>query len=215
MLRLAILLLPIFFLVSCQTYVSQIKTAYKFEERKLKLKEGINKTSKDFGLIPLTNESLANGYIEIRFYRFGSGYIVPVYKELGVKKSVLILKLINSEWSATAIRDTVELKENSQRIEKRISEELCPATASWENLFQQLVDEEILTVSPDQDEGIYPDATLYVIETKINQNYRLAYSQIPNEAAEEKGSKQIAKLFNLVFKEFGASDFQAPTKLFE
>lgn len=214
MLKFAILLLPIFFSFSCQTYVSQIKTAYKFEERKLKLKEGINKTSKDFGLIPLANESLPNDDIEIRFYRFGS-LAIPVYRELGVKKSVLILKRTNSEWSATAIRDTVELKENSPRIEKRISDELCPATSSWENLFQQLVDEEILTVSPDQDEGEYADASFYLIETNINGHYRFAYSQVPNEAAEEKGSKQIAKLFNLVFKEFGASDFQAPTALFE
>ncbi|MEK7725436.1 MAG: hypothetical protein AAB336_13870 [Acidobacteriota bacterium] len=208
MLKFAILLVPIFFLVSCESYIPQSKEAKEFEERKKELKESIRKTSIDFGLAPLADKTLSNDDLEIRFNRFGSGYIMPAYNDLLVKQSVFILKRTNSEWSANVIRDTFGLNE------KRISEQVSPASG-WDNLFQQLSDEDILTVSPDQDEEVYSDATFFLIETNIDQRYRFAYSYIPNEASEEKGSKQVAKLFNLVLKEFDATDFQAPTRLFE
>lgn len=205
MLKFAGLLLTGFFLISCQM---QSKESKAFEERKKEVKESIRKTSIDFGLSPLVDKILPNSDIEVRFYCFGNSYIAPVYKDLRIKTSVLILKRTNSEWSANVIRDTYGLKE------KRISEQLNPIS-NWENLFQKLSKEEILTVSSDQNEGIYPDATFYLIETNIDQKYNLAFSSVPNEVAEEKGAKQIAKLFNLVAKEFKASDFQASEKKFQ
>lgn len=208
MLRIVILTISIFFLISCQKNIEQIKELNRFEERNNQLKKSIKETSIDFGLVPLADKTVSNGNIEIRFYHFGNSYIMPAYNDLLIKQNVFILKRINSEWSASIIRDTFDVKE------KRIIEQVSPISG-WDNLFQQLSDKEILTVSPDKDEDYYNDATLYVIETNINHKYQVAYSQVPNEASEEKGSKQIAKLFNLVFKEFGATDFQAPTNLFE
>lgn len=210
MLKSAILLLSIFFLVSCQSYVSQSKEAKEFEEHKQELKEGVKKASNDFGLTPLSDKTLSDGDMEIRFYRFGNSYIKPVYNDLRVNKSVFILKQVNSEWSANIIREM----EKSQPSGKRIIEQLYPKS-DWEDLFQQLVYEQILTVSPDQDEANYPDATFYLIETNIDHRCRLAFSSVPNEAGKEEGSKQMANLFNIVAKEFDISDFQAPAKLFE
>ena len=209
MLKFLLALFPIFFLISCQSYVSQVKKSIEIEERNQKRKEQVKTASIDFGLYPLENISLPENDLEIRYYRFGSGYIMPAYNDLIDRKSVLILRRIDSNWSVEIIRDIDEKKV------RRISERPNLSQSDFENLYQKLNDENIANLIHNKDGEIYPDATLYAIETNINNEYDFTYSQVPNEAAKEKDSKQIAKLFNLIAEEFDASDFQALTRLLE
>ncbi|MBX7172562.1 MAG: hypothetical protein K1X72_16460 [Pyrinomonadaceae bacterium] len=209
MLKFLITLFPIFFLLSCQSNISQIKKSIEVEKLNQDRKRQIKTASIDFGLYPLENISLPENDLEIRYYRFGSGYIMPAYNDLIVRKSVLILRRIDSNWSVEIIRDIDEKKV------RRISERPNFQQSDLENLYQKLNDENIANLTHNQDGEIYPDATLYAIETNINNDYDFTYSQVPNEAAEEEDSKQIAKLFNIVAKEFEASDFQALARLLE
>ena len=215
MLKFWLILFPIFFLASCQNYVSQVKKSIEIERLNQTRKEGVKATSIDFGLYPLEEIGLPENDLEVRFYRFGGGYIMPTYKELMIRKSVLILRRIDSKWFVEVIRDIEEIKENKSKRVRRISEKPISKNSDLENLYQKLSKENIANLIDNQNGELYSDATLYAIETNIDNEYDFTYSYVPNEASEEKDSRQIAKFFNLIANEFEASDFQAPTKLFE
>ena len=214
MLKFATLLVSFFFLFSCQKEISQTKTDYKSGEFKPKEIENVKKASLDFSIPILADAELPRDDIEIRFYRFGNSYILPAYNGLLIAKNVLILKRTNSEWSGTVIRDVDEKQENKAKIKKRIIEQLKSPKSSWESLAQNLVSEDLLTLSYNPNDE-FQDATLYVMETKISGKYHLSYSYTPNEASEIKEESEFAKFFNIVAEEFNFSDFKAPKRLLE
>lgn len=146
--------------------------------------------------------------LEARFYLF-AGFSFPKYQDRVVNNSVLILKRTNENWSAKIIRDTIRLQESEPRPKKRISEELNPPTSNWESFWQHLKNEKVLSLSTGEFDGGGADTWLYVIETKVNDEYRFYHFNSPFEACEIIESRQVAKIFNLLAKEFNVADISA------
>lgn len=206
MLKITVFLIPILFFASFQNCILRSEKDIALIKLNQQHKEGIKQSAKEFGLDVLENTKLSRNDIEIRFYRFGSSYVLLSQGDLLIKKSVLILKKTDNRWYAKVVR-------NISQSEKQITEQLNLIDS--ENLYQKLVNEKITSLFPNKTEEFFEDSTLYAIEIKINDKYDFTYCYVPNEVSEEKDSKQIAKLFNIVAQEFDFADFQAPTNLFE
>ncbi|MEK7725435.1 MAG: hypothetical protein AAB336_13865 [Acidobacteriota bacterium] len=168
------------------------------------LKDRLKKEALSSGLSPLIDSTFPKEDIEIRFYLFPS-YIMPSYKGSAVEKSLFQLKRSGSNWSAKIIRETL-CKNNSR---ERITETLNSPKSNWENLWKQLQNGNILTIETGIEDGLDPDTWLYIIETKVDGEYRYFYFWSPNEKSEVKESVQIAKIFNLIAEEFDVSDVKA------
>ena len=214
MLRIIVFLIPILFLASFQNCILRSDEDIKLEKFNQQYEDNFKKASKKFGLTNLEESSLSRNDIEIRFHRVSSGYIVFEHNDLLINTSILVLKRVDGKWDAKVISNTFETKDNA-KVYKLITEIPKLSDSDLKNTYQKLTNERIITLTPNQTLEMFGDATLYAIETKINKKYDFTFSYVPNDASEEKDSKQIAKLFNIVAKEFELHYFQAPTHLFE
>ncbi len=131
-----------------------------------------------------------------------------IYKDLGVKESVFILKRTNGNWSAKVFRNTVNQKLD---VEKLIKTKLDAPKSGWENVWRNFVNNELLTF-PDSVSGeviFSPDAGSCIIETKVDGLYK-NYQHAGNQEIRE--IRHTAKILNIIADEFNLEDFQASRK---
>ncbi|MDQ3130355.1 MAG: hypothetical protein M3Q99_06295 [Acidobacteriota bacterium] len=169
-------------------------------------KENTDRLSK-FGLYDLERRPAANDDIEVRVWQITDLYM-RIYQDLGVKESVFILKRINGNWSARVFRNTINQKTG---IEKQIKTKLDVPQSGWENVWQNLINSELLifpdSVSrksiPDPDEGIC------IMESKVDGIFK-TYRPAGNREIRE--IRHTAKILNIIAEEFDLEDFQATKK---
>ncbi len=125
---------------------------------------------KEFGLYDLEKQQIAKDDLEIRVWQISDLYM-RVYKDLGVKESVFILKRSNGNWSAEVFRNTVKPKSD---VEKQIKTKLDVPKSGWENVWQDFVSNELLTfpdsVSGEIISGLHTGSC--IIESKVDGVYK-------------------------------------------
>ncbi len=164
---------------------------------------------KKFGIYDLEKHPISKDDLEIRVWQI-SGLAVRIYKGLGVKESVFILKRTNGNWSAKVFRNTINLKSD---VEKLIKTKLDAPKSGWENVWQNFVSNELLTF-PDSISGeveIALDAGSCIIETKVDGIFK-TYTHAGNQETRE--IRHTAKILNIIAEEFNSEDAKA-TKKFE
>jgi hypothetical protein len=131
---------------------------------------------------------------------------MPMWKDLAVETGVFILKRINGKWSATVIRNTVKYNKES-KIQRRINTQLEEPKAGWENLWENLVKEGVVTLPDGLDVGVLPDpdAFSFTMETKYEGIYRV-YSYYSGYK-EIKEARHMAEIVNIISNEFNLEDF--------
>lgn len=168
------------------------------------LKNKLRDTAIKNGLKPLAADSLPKENIEIRLYLFAS-FFAPVYKGLPMDEGVLILQKNGANWSGKIIRNVI--KPNSAK--ERITTPLNLPASGWENLLQKLQSDNIFAPPEKAETTSKNDTSLYVIETKENGSYNYYYFHVPKENSAIEEEKRVAVIFNLIAKEFDATDFKA------
>lgn len=162
---------------------------------------------KEFGLYDLEKRPIEKDDIEIRVWQFSDLYM-RIYKNLAVKESVFILKRTNGNWSAKVFRNTVNQKSGTEKL---IKTKLDAPQSGWGNVWQHLVNNELLTF-PDSVSGelaYVSDAGIFITESKIDgifKTYRYA------ENGEIREIKHTAKILSIIADEFDLEDFQATKK---
>ena len=162
---------------------------------------------KKFGLYDLEKQWISKDDLEIRVWQISDLY-VRVYKNFGVKESVFILKRTNGNWSATVFRNTVNQKLD---MEKLIKTKLDAPKSGWENVWQNFVNNELLTF-PDSVSGeviFAPDYGSCIVETKVDGIFKTFQHAGSQEIRE---IRHIAKTLNIIADEFNLEDFQASRK---
>jgi hypothetical protein len=171
-------------------------------------KEKLNRLKK-IGLYDLEKQQIAKDDLEIRVWQI-SGLFMSAYKDLAVKESVFILRRTNGNWSGKVFRNTV--KGNSP-AEKQIKTNLDVPKSGWDNVWQNLLDAELITFL-DSVNGEFESATdalTLIIESKVNEIFK-AYVYAGNGKVRE--VRHTAKILNIIAEEFDLEDFKA-TKQFE
>lgn len=163
----------------------------------------LTKKSAVFGIKPLSGSSLGKEDIEARFFVLPSS-TGPLYKGFTIDESVFILKRINGEWTAEAIRQV----NKADKIEK-IAEKLSMPKSGWETLWQQLQNFEVLSAPADDKDGFETEKSLYVIESKSGGKYHFGYFHSPKKQGSTREEQNFANIFSLIADEFNASDFKA------
>ncbi|HLM59868.1 MAG TPA: hypothetical protein VK308_03590 [Pyrinomonadaceae bacterium] len=162
---------------------------------------------KKFGLYDLEKQQISKDDLEIRVWQISDLYM-RIYKDLGVKESVFILKRTNGNWSAKVFRNTVNQKSN---IEKLIKTKLDTPESGWENVWQNFVNNELLTF-PDSVNGeviFAPDYGSCIIESKVDGIFKTFQHAGSQEIRE---IRHTAKTLNIIADEFNLEDFQASRK---
>lgn len=162
---------------------------------------------KTFGLYDLEKQQLAKDDLEIRVWRINNLFMI-MYKDLAVIESVFILKRTNGNWSAVVVRNAIKGK---SKVEKLIKTKLDVPKTGWENVWQNFVDNELLTF-PDSVSGEVEygtDASITITESKVDGVFK---------TYENAGSGEIRKvrhtagILNIIAEEFNLEDFQATKK---
>jgi hypothetical protein len=237
--KLTIFLLAIFLLTSCSQNVPQRTEIYSTPVTETspissktesipdlptpdaneieKIKRYIKQVSENFGLTDLEVVQLPKEDLEIRLWQI-SDLFMPMYQDLGVKKSVFVLTRLNGSWSAIIIRETVKHNRKTKtNIEKTINTKLDEPKTGWENVWQQLVDEEILTLPNGKEVGVLGGLHTgrFRVEIKNNGIYRFyEYNGSYHSYGKEEGFKlireanQMAKIANIIANEFHISDLK-------
>lgn len=162
---------------------------------------------KKFGLYDLEKQRISKDDLEIRVWQI-SDLFMRKYKDLAVKESVFIFKRTNGNWSAKVFRNTVNQKFN---VERQIKTKLDAPKSGWENVWQNFIDNELLTF-PDSVSGeieYAPDAGSFIIETKVEGIFK-TYQHAGNQEIRE--IRYTAKILNIIADEFDLEDFQATRK---
>ena len=127
-----------------------------------------------------------------------------------MRESVFVLNRLNSIWSARVIRNLkIKIRKNKSDIERQLATNLREPKSGWENFWQKLIDEEILTLSTGENDRLGRDTWRYIIETKVKNEHRFFHFWSPSEKDEIEESRQIAKIFNLIAEEFNIPDLKA------
>lgn len=176
---------------------AKAEEAKRIERVKRELKEGMKESSKQFGVSILENQNLSNEDLEIRLWKFTT---------FGERDSVFILEKVKGKWVATQVEGSIAKKDiyKTNPPIKFSRKNLGKPKRSWETLWQELVDAEILTL-PDGDEvgnEVCDDCWACVIETKVEGNYRVYDYHAPEAFKENRESQQIVKIINLISDEF-------------
>lgn len=179
---------------------AKAEEAKRIERNKRELKAGMKKDSKQFGLSILEDQNLSNEDLEIRVWKFTA---------FGERNLVVILEKVKEKWSATQVEGIIAKKDihKTKPPIKFSRKNLGKPKASWETLWQKLVDAEILTL-PDGDEvgnEVCDDCWACVIETKVEGNYRVYDYHAPETSKENREARQIVKIINLISDEFSLS----------
>lgn len=165
--------------------------------------------SKRFGLENLEEKPTANDDIEVRIWQITDLYM-RVYKGLGVKESVFILKRTSGNWSAVVFRKMVNQKSDA---EKQIKTKLDEPKSGWESIWQNLVNNKLLTFS-DSVKGSLINGTdegTLIFESKVGGIYK-TYQYSGSQKSEV--ARHTVKILNVVADEFNLEDFQM-TKEYE
>lgn len=178
-------------------------TPEKISKEDFLRQENRNRLSK-FGLYDLETKQIPKDDIEIRIWQISDLYM-SIYKDLGVKESVFILKRTNEDWSARVLRNTINQKSG---IEKQIKTKLDMPQLGWENVWQNLISNELLTF-PDSvsREVVYgTHAGNFITESKVDGIFK-TYQYSGNQEVRE--IQYTARIFNIIAEEFDLEDFQA------
>lgn len=172
-------------------------------------KEEIKELSKEYGVINLQNDRLQVNKTEIRIWRLAT---------FNEKNIIFQLSENNGKWSANLIEKTISEKQRARKNHpgKLTLRKLEEPKSGWDNLYQKLVDEEILSL-PDGDavgNEVCPDCWVFIVETKVDGKYRIYDYHAPESDKENRESQQVVKIINLVSEEFGLNVFDRKNFLY-
>lgn len=226
MLKLSILLIPIFFLVSCYEMPQDIEVSTKplptptltdsekakktqqIEKVKADVKEFIAEESPFYGLSKLGEKNLSDKDLEIRLWRFSA---------FGDRHLVFVLTRTNEVWSAKIVQRTIDQKiivsniSNKVKFAKFSQRKLGTPKSGWDSLWQKLIDDKILTLPDGGEVGNepFPDGWAFVVETKVEDQYR-SYNYIgPEEFPDIREAQQMVKIIRIISEEFDLDDFDS------
>lgn len=218
-------LCSIFLLISCNQDISQnnnvsptpiYKTELTETEKAEKLKrvekdkqdleKFINEEAKYYELSSLANKDLPKMDLEIRIWRFAA---------FGEKHLAFVLKKSDGNWSAKLVQRTIakkDLNKGSKPPMKYSRRKLNNPKSGWENLWQKLTNNEILTLPTGSEisSGLSKyclDCWEYVVETKVENNYRVYNYFAPEDSKEIREAQQMVKIINIISEEFNLTDF--------
>jgi hypothetical protein len=183
--------------------------AKQAEKEKNELKKFIGEESKFYSLTNLDNENLSDKDIVMRLWRFST---------FGDKHLVFVLTKINEVWAAKLIQRKISSKyifsdmprKNLLKYAKYSQVKLDVPKSGWQNLWQNLNKADILTLPNGNEVGIevFPDSSECVIETKVDNNYRVI-NYYDSELFEDiPQAQKMVKIINIVSEEFNLSDFE-------
>ena len=162
--------------------------------------EEINKRAKVAKLTKLTSTLLPGDDLEARIW---GGFGVTMLEGFVIKRS-------SGQWSAMHLDAVYPPGLPRSRYQKS----LPPPKSGWEVCWKRLVDEGLLTL-PDasglKDEFRMTDGYGYVVETNMNGTYR-AYHYMNPEWQKWPEARQMMKLSNIIYEEFGLPEFKIREK---
>jgi hypothetical protein len=159
------------------------------------------------GLKPLASVSLPKESIELRLYLLADFY-GPIYKGVTVEDSNLILKREKGVWSGRIIRNVIKANSANDAKEKIVTP-LNEPLSGWDNLWQKLREQGVAAPPTKSERAVRTGSALYAVESRENGKYSYFYFHVPKEKSEIDEERRIAAIFNLVAKEFDASDLKA------
>ncbi|MEO6588657.1 MAG: hypothetical protein ABIP06_04960 [Pyrinomonadaceae bacterium] len=169
------------------------------------LKETSATRSKEFGLPDLQSLYLRNDDIEIRVIKLAS------FNERNINFQ---LEKIGGRWSANLIEKIIAKKNPPGKLFHR---KLNEPKSGWETLYQKLISEKILTLPNGNEVGneVCPDCEIFIVETKVKENYRIYDYHAPEYFKDIREAQQLVKIINLISEEFDLNvfdvdNFQAP-----
>lgn len=196
--RIALLVFIVLLFSSCES--KQPKLIIPNAERDKIYFQLINPVTEKFEIPKLRETYLSGDDLEVRVWVEAFGF------------DGLILKRINKQWSATAIKQidcSGEFRDKNLPYQTgKIN--LATPKSGWEDSWQRLIDAGILDL-PDAselpNEKSMIDGIAYVVETNLNGKYRVYYYGNP-QVQEWKEAKQMMKIGEIIADEFGLFNFK-------
>lgn len=174
---------------------------YTAEKNKKQLEKFIKDTSKYHKLLTLKDKNPQGEDFEARVWRFSA---------FNDKNLTFTLKRANENWSANLVQTTIAEKYRSELNppKKYFTRELEKPKSGWENLWQKLIDAQILTLPNGRGIGNepFPDSWSFVVETKVGGRYRV-FEYFGPELFKNNEAQQMTKIINIISEEFDLNDF--------
>lgn len=174
------------------------------KESEKTLKKEIKIFSKKFGLSDLQTQSFRGDELEIRILRLAA---------FNDKHITFQLKRIDNKWSANLFEVTIAEKNRHKKNppEKLSQDNLTEPKSGWENLFQKLVNEEIMTlpIGEEVENEACLDCWVYIVETKSKDKYRVYDYHAPEYDTETHESQQLVKILQIISEEFNLDVFDS------
>ena len=192
-------------LVNLQARDAEIEKANwkeRAKESEKYLKETSVIRSKEFDLSDLQSLDLQKDDLEIRVIKFAS------FNERNINFQ---LTKIDGKWFANLIEKIIDKKDLAIKNppEKVLQRKLNEPKSGWENLYQKLVSEEILTLPNGAEVGNEPcpDCEVFIVESKVKDNYRVYNYHSPEDFKDVREAQQLVKIINIISEEFGLNVF--------
>jgi hypothetical protein len=157
--------------------------------------ESIDERAKIAGLSNLRTLVLPEGDLEVRVW---NGFGNTALEGFVMKRSA-------GQWAAIHL-DGI----HSRLPRNKYQRKLHPPKSGWEECWTRLVDAGLLTL-PDAsqlgDEPMFADGMSYVVEYKVDGNYR-TYEYSNPEYHDRDEAKRMLEISNIIFEEFGVIEFK-------
>ena len=133
---------------------------------------------------------------------------IPIYQGLALESSIFVLKRSNGNWSAVVIRN-IAADSKKYLPAKRLETKLEEPKSGWENVWEKLVAEEILTLPNGVEVGVLPcpDCWSYEVESKVGESYNFYHYDEGGYKIRE--ARQMSKIANIIADEFNLQDLKA------
>jgi hypothetical protein len=157
--------------------------------------KSIDERTRIANLPKLTTITLPSEDLEVRVWH---GFGITLLEGFVLRRSA-------GQWSAIHLDGYDE-----RRPRSKYQINLSASKSGWEECWKRLVDAGLLTL-PDAsqlgEEPVDPDVMSYVVECSVGGNYR-AYHYTYPEANDRREAKQMMKIGEIIFEEFGLPEFR-------
>jgi len=177
----------------------------EYEQKyKQQLRKEIVELSKTCQLPILEKSIKSKEDLEVRVWRNSAWW----------KTWTFILKRSSQKWSADFQTQIFEV--GTRKLKKISKRKLIEPKSGWENFWQQISNEEILTLLDGFKNGgndPCPDCGAIIIETNIGGDYRFYKYTEPSSQSELRETRQVAKISEIIAEEFNLPDFKTSEPL--
>jgi hypothetical protein len=169
------------------------------ESWKQKSRKYLIESSKISHLAVLEKSTIPKDDLEVRIWQDSGWWDANIF----------ILKRSSGKWTANLQKQTYQ--EDTLKLKSVSKIKLNEPKSGWENVWEELVAEEILTLPDGFENGgalPCPDCGSYSIETNVGGNYRFCLYTTPSFQSNLRERRQVAKIADIIAEEFNLPNFK-------